>query len=406
MRYPVLAQMLVLLCLSTACAEVSSIAWPTDDELPGMMGCKFFRYRGWWEADEDTADPEEGTEAICITVAMASIMNFHRWPTESLFDGIYMDPGDGGIEPVYIAHKWHYGLITGSYGRNEKCYDDDPATRTLPGRPEWSGLNEIRKLIFVVERAFGRNDEALRVPGDGCEGVGYYSLHYILRNRLGYPNATSLTVKNPQCKRLVIQDLQRGLPVLGAKCEHTFVIDGYRVNKKTGKAQFHLADHVDGSATMGWFTWKQMLSEGVVQMVTGLSPDVLLTKGGQKEFGYYWGDGYVPHTSHNDRQVFLRVIRPSGSPLGTLGITLTAHHRDAGSATKPEVLYRANASSDDAVLRIPQRGTLPLSVGERTKLTLVLRNGDRYSKKVRIVLHDFESDHSVSVGDERYLFGN
>jgi hypothetical protein len=376
--------------------------WPTDNEVPGMMGCKFFRYRGWWETKDDTLDAEESTEAVCLTVAMASIMNFHRWPRESFFDGS-LSAAESEAVPVSIAHRWQYGLINGPGGRAENCYEDNPGKRFQPGRPEWTGIDEIRKLMYVVERAYGRDHELLRVASRGCDGMGYYSLHYILRNRLGYPGATSVLVKNPQCKKMVITDLVRGLPVLGAKCEHSYVIDGVRKDPHTGAVQFHMADYVNGEETMGWFSWPQMLHEGMVQVVVGLSPDVLVGKRAKTVIDYYWGNGYVPNTSHQTRQGFVRLTRPAGTPLGRMAVSVVAQHRDPNYPDKQIVLCRSTANLTKPTARIPARGTFRFDVAEMTKVEVIVQNQDTFSKKIRVVFHDFESTHTIEAGDERSL---
>lgn len=374
--------------------------WPTDDEPFGLMGCKWFRYRGYWEAMEDSLDEEENTEAVCLTVAVSSIMNFHRWPRASYFDAMFSRCHTQG-SPVAVAHRWRYDLINGTGGRNANCEADDPALRTV-GKTGWSGLDEIRKLMYVVERSFGYDHECFRAKTNECEGLGDYSVHHLMRNRFGYPTASSLSVKNPDARKAVIRNIRQGLPVIAIKCEHVFVLDGYRKDPKTGAATFHAADYVNADETTGWFTWREMVEAGMVRVVAGLSPDIVLRKKpGQRKIAYWWGDDFIPQSSNSSRKGFLRIVSSNGAHLGQVDVSVSVRGFDSLLTEQEETLATHRGAIQAPLLRIPAKGTFAFNVHDRAAVTVVLRNKDVTDKTIRIVFHDFDGDHDLEAWQEK-----
>ncbi len=394
----------VVTVILAALSMVVQGQWPVDDEPFGLMGCRWFRYRGYWEAMEDSLDEEENTEAVCLTVAVSSIINYHRWPKASYFDAMFSRCHTQG-SPVAVAHRWRYDLINGPGGRNANCVSDDPASRTV-AKSGWSGLDEIRKLMYVVERSFGYDHECFRAKTSECDGLGDYSVHHLMRNRFGFPTASSLSVRNLDARKAVIRNIKQGLPVIAMKCEHVFVLDGYRKNSKTGKAAFHAADYVNADETTGWFTWHQMVDEGMVRVVAGLSPDIVLRKKpGQRKIAYWWGDDFIPQTSHSPRKGFLRVMSSNGANLGQIDVSVTVRQFDSLLTEQHRTLATHRQAVQAPLLRIPARGTFAFDVYDRAAVTVVLRNRDSVNKSVRIVFHDFDGAHDLEAWQEKKVLG-
>lgn len=378
---------MVLLVLGTT--EVLA-QWPTDDEPLGFMGCKFFRFKGLWEEVINLDEPEEGTEGICLTVAVASLMNYFQWPVESRFDGVYMTSKNMRfVKP--IKHKWNYRLITGGKGATVDCETDDPSLRTQPEDPSWSGLDEIRQLMYVVERSYGHDHEYFHLPGTVCGEYGYYALEHVLRNRFGYAGCRTLDMRRQDVRRQVVSDLKRKIPVIAMKCEHAFVIDGFRVDPVTKKEHFHSTDYVQEGTTMGWFTWKEFLSEGVVAMITNLNPVCELKKGPfQKAFQYHWGDRFVPATSHTSREGLIKIYSASPKPLGDLSIEIRRRELGSPKPETAEILFSTRKDIQTTRFTIPGDHPLPFEVEENTALTLTIRNNDKHYKPIMVMFNDFE----------------
>jgi len=358
------------------------------------MGCNFFRYRGDWEVIQDSADLEENTEAVCVTVAMASVLNFHRWPRESYFDGAFRDPISGCFS-VPVAHRWQYRLINGPMHACHDCEHDDPSSRSLPWRQCWTGLDEIRKLIYVVERSFGHDQEFFRSSTPSCEGLGDYAIQHMMRNRFGYPEATTVSTRNSACMKLAVRNIVAGLPLIALKCEHAFVIDGYRKDKGAGKHMFHVADYVNGEETTGWFSWKQLVEEGTVALIANLNPDYSLPARTQRRIAYWWGDDYIPCTSNSTRQAFLRIIQPTGRALGGLEVRVAIEQHDPCCLEDQRTIVVHRGPVERSELRIPAKGAFELPISSRTAVSLVIRNTEPQAKKLRILLHDFEEGHDI-----------
>ncbi|MBD3238950.1 MAG: hypothetical protein GF331_00085 [Chitinivibrionales bacterium] len=393
-----------MLGVIVAVATVVQGQWPTDDEPFALMGCRWFRYRGYWEAMEDSLDEEENTEAVCLTVAVSSIMNYHRWPKASYFDAMFSRCHTQG-SPVAVAHRWRYELINGPGGRNANCESDDPASRTV-GKTGWSGLDEIRKMMYVVERSFGYDHECFRAKTNECEGLGDYSVHHLMRNRFGYPTASSLSVKNPEARKAVMRNIREGLPVIAIKCEHVFVLDGIRKDPKKGTVTFHACDYVNADETTGWFTWREMVDAGMVRVVAGLAPDIVLRKKpGQRKIAYWWGDDFIPQSSGTSRKGFLRIVSSDGTNLGHIDVSVSVRQFDSLLTEQHETLATHRQAVPSPQLRIPARGTFTFDVYERAAVTVVARNREAVDKKIRIVFHDFDGDHDLEAWREKKVLG-
>jgi len=368
--------------------------WPTDNEPFGLMGCRFFRYRGYWEVIQDTLDQEESTEAVCVTVAMASVLNYHRWPLQSYFDGAYRD-GAAGCFAVPIAHRWRYDLINGPKRAGGNCEDDDPGLRTLPWRQDWTGLDEIRKLIYVVERSFGHDQEFFRSKTSSCDGLGDYAIDHMMRNRFGYPEATSVSVRNSACMKLAIRNITDGVPVIALKCEHAFVLDGYRKDPASGKPVFHVADYVNGEETTGWFSWKMLLEEGMAGIIANLNPSYTLPSRTQRRIAYWWGDDFVPCTSNSTRRGLVRISRAAKASLGDLEIRVTLEQHDPCCVEDQRTIFTHRGPLTGSELRIPAKGSFELRISSRTAVSVVIRNNEAHAKKLRVMFHDFEGSHDI-----------
>jgi hypothetical protein len=380
--------------------------WPTDDEPMGIMGCRWFRFRGIWESEEISFDEEENTNAACLTVAAASIINFHRWPKASYFDALYATCHTRG-ESVPIAHKWNFALINGPGGPNANCISDDPMARVAPAtEPAWTGVSEIRKLMYTIERAYGHDHECFRAHSRECEGLGDFPVHHMMRNRFGYPHASSLSVQNPQARKTAIRNIKDGCPVIAVKCEHVYPLDGYKVHPKTGEGLFHACDYVSAEESTGWFTWKSLMETGLIRIIGDLSPDVAIgPRPGQAKIAYWWGDEYLPQTSYTTRKGFLRIQNPAGTPIGALDVVVSLRHRDSlgEAATHQLALYKGTVAG--SVLRVPAKDSFNFSISKACVVTVVLRNNEPEPRRLRIVFHDFAGKHDLEAWQEKKLFG-
>lgn len=379
--------------------------WPTDNEPMGLMGCRWFRYRGYWETMSDSLDEEENIEAVCLTVAAASVINYHRWPSASYFDALYSRCAEQGSD-VPVGHRWDFRLINGTGGRSAACESDDPVNRVSATRSGWTGIDEIRKLMYVVERAYGFDHECFRSRTNECEGLGDYPLHHLMRNRFGYPLASSLSIKNAQARKTAIRSIRAGYPVIAMKCEHVFVLDGFKVHPSTGKGVFHAADYVNADETTGWFTWRDMVDDGLVRVIANLTPEVLLRKKpGQRKIVYWWGDDYIPQSSGTTRKGFIRLLSGTSRPLGNIEVVVTVQQRD--SLVEPQLRTLAVRRVEHAgnVLRIPAQGTFSFDISSRALVSVEIRNREDADKRFRIMFHDFAGDHDLDPYDERKLLG-
>ncbi len=351
------------------------------------MGCKFFKFKGLWEEVINEDEPEEGTEGICLTVAVASIMNYYRWPIASKFDGVYMTSKNTRIIKP-ISHRWNYRLITGGKGAMVDCESDDPSERRLDSNPSWTGLDEIRQLMYVVERSYGHDHEYFHLPGDVCGEYGYYALEHVLRNRFGYAGARSIDLRRPDAKTLIARNLKKKTPVIALKCEHAFVLDGYRVDPCTKGPSFHSTDYVQEETTMGWFPWQQFVDEGVVAAIVGLNPVIELGKGPyQKAVNFSWGDHFVPATSHTVRSGRITIHSGSSEDLGALSLEVRAKDLESGSDQK---LYSYRGTVRSTRMTIPPQAPFEFVVDESTEVTLTIRNNDKRRKQLMLEFSDFE----------------
>jgi hypothetical protein len=380
--------LLVRVALAAASVAFPGHGWPTDDEGYGLMGCRFFQFNGEWERMENPDDPEENTVAACVSVAMASIINYHRWPPESHFDGLYVKFG-GFPEIKPIFHRWDYGLISGNGDKSAECDSDLPEGRYSIENPEWTGEDEIHELIYVVERSFGASNDWLRTTDNSCYGLGHYAIEHILKNRFGYPAARTMPAKKGETKKHVIRNLDDGLPVIALKCDHAFVIDGYRAGRKDTEGRFHSCDYVSGDATMGWFKWSRLIEDYVEHFVVDLSP-VYTIRRGQPEvkIAYHWGEGCVAFTGNTQREGYITVDGPDDGPLGSIGAELRIQQEQGPGSVSTTLAGFATAP--DGSMRIPEVGRFSFHVGRRTKIVLRIFNADRRAKQLKIIFHDFE----------------
>jgi len=362
--------------------------WPSDDEEYGLMGCRFFKFNGEWERVEDPDDPDESTEGACLVVAMASIVNYHRWPLESHFDGVFIRFGGHAITK-HIYHKWDYDLISPAGEAAVDCENDSPCARYSRANPDWTGEDEIHKLIYVVERSFGVNNDWFRTLDRSCYGSGHYAIEHVMRNRLGYPGARTLPAKKGETRKHVIRNLTNGLPVIAMKCDHVLVIDGYRSGRRRGEGLFHSCDYVSGDVTMGWFNWSGLLNDHVEHFVVDLAPVFNIRRGqAEARVVYSWGEGCVAFTSQTAREGFITIESAGDGALQGLGVELVVDKSQSprAGATKLSGFH----PSQDGSFRIPHEGTLPFRVGRRGRVVLKLINTDRRPKQLRIIFHDFE----------------
>lgn len=370
-------------------AAAAAAQWAVDDEPYGLLGCKVLRFRGLWEHSPDSLRPDEGTEGVCLAVAAGSVILYNKWPKRSHFDGSYVICGDSAVvKPV--DHTWRFSLITGDKGRLQDCDSDDPELRTDTEDPDWTGIDEIRRLVYVVERAYGFDHECFRSAGGECGGTGYHPLEHIMKNRLGYPSARTVGARRPEARKQVIRSVRNGLPVIGMKCDHAYVIDGFKIDPKTGEHLYHSCDYVLGEGTMGWFTWKYLLSEGLERVIVGLSPAVILPKGPSTfTIRYRWGDEFVPATSNTKRRGYLSVTHRDGGALGALSVRVRATDRSAYTSETTRAILLVERSYEGATARIPATGTFEFSIGKKTDMLVNIRNRDPVAKAVRVEFHDF-----------------
>ncbi len=370
-----------------------------------MMGCRWFRFRGIWESEDLSFDEEENTNAACLTVAAASIINFHRWPRASYFDALYARCHERG-ESVPVAHKWDFGLINGPGSPHSNCLTDDPEKRTLPSNEDWTGVSEIRKLMYVIERAYGHDYECFRARSRECEGLGNFPVHHLMRNRFGYPHASSLSIRNPEARKTAVRDIRSGNPVIAVKCEHVFALDGYKTDRKTGEGLFHACDYVSADESTGWFTWKQLLETGLIRVIADLDPDIALRpKPGQAKIAYWFGDDYLPQTSHTGRKGFVRIQSASKEPVGAVDVVVTIRQHD--SLTTPDVrqlaLFKGVAAGRS--LRVPAKGTFAFDISEACVISVVIRNNGASPRTLRATFHDFAGSHDLENWQEKRLYG-
>ena len=370
--------------------------WPIDSQPYGFLGCKQLRFRGLWEYDIDSSKLDESTDGICITVAVANILLYYRWPPLSRFDGLYVnDSGDALLKS--INHRWRYSLITGKRTTLD-CESDDPETRHLPHSPSWTGLQELRKLVYVVERSYGCNYEFFKVPDDSiCDGTGYYAIEHVLRNRFGYPLCKTIDASEGQSKQKVIRDLKRNIPVIAMTCEHAYLIDGYKYDAKKKRSLIHSSDYLFGEESMGWFPWKYFYRNGLNRFVVNISPRFRLSNGpSTRSITYSWGEGTIPGTKFTSRKGRIVIRRESKAPLGNIELKLEVKHlSDAYKKDNATVLrYKGNISSD--TLFFPQRSYFSFNVKDSTNLILHIKNLDPHAKNLRVVLHDFVKRKQVA----------
>ncbi|MBD3422382.1 MAG: hypothetical protein GF398_19890 [Chitinivibrionales bacterium] len=381
----------LLVCLTTAIPA----NWPVDGEDFGTMGCRFFQFQGEWEMTVNLADKEQNTEAVCITVAVASIINYYRWPAASFFDGVNAIYGNIDTA-VPIRYTWDFPLINGPV-RPLDCADDDPAQRRLPHDTLHTGAEEIRRLIYAVERAYGNIHDIFKTDKSQCGGEGLYGVEHLMRNRFGYPDCRTLPIANPKTKNKVIKDLSAGKPVIAMKCDHVYVLDGFRVNRATGEASFHSCDYVMADSSMGWFPWGKFKEEGLSHVVVDIIPSTTLrAQSPRKRIVYKWGDDYLPYTSNSERKGFIEVISPAGLPLGNLNIALHQKHFDRLLKRVPPALPQHSGWIAQDCLRIPTTGFFELPIDSCMYMYVDIVNKNRYARRVGVIFHDFEYESTES----------
>jgi hypothetical protein len=372
-----------------ASASVTHAEWPVDEEPYGFLGCKQLRFRGFWENNIDSANLEESTDGICITVALANIMLYYRWPEGSHFDGIFIS-GDYNHIVKRIKHRWNYDLIVGPKTTAD-CDSDDPHARIHADYPGWTGTHEIRHLIYAVERSFGYAHEYFKtIDTNACDGEGYYAIEHVLRNRFGYPLCKTIDAKTAHGKRAAIRNLKNNMPVIAMKCDHAFLLDGYRYDTKRGRALIHSSDYLQMDASMGWFPWKYFDNEALDRFVINISPEYRLSSGPSSgKISYYWGTGYIPATSNTMRKGRIIIRRSGNLPVGSIVAVLKAQDMSDYAAGNVDCLYHFKGRIDKNIMLIPDEGFFFFDVGNTTRIDLSISNYDKAAKSLTIVFQDF-----------------
>ncbi|MBN1128126.1 MAG: hypothetical protein JXA71_04035 [Chitinispirillaceae bacterium] len=364
-------------------------SWPVDSEPYGFLGCKLLQFRGFWEYDMDSSRIDESTDAVCISVAISNILLYYLWPPVSEFDGYFMDSPYSGMVKR-INHRWNYKLITGPRTTSD-CESDDPESRYLPNNPGWTGVSEIRKLVYVAERSFGYNHELIKNKDTtACEGEGYYPIEHVLRNRFGYPLCATIDAKIPASKRIVLDNLRQRMPVIAMRCDHIYLLDGFKYDSLKKRYLIHSTDYVQGEDSMGWFPWKFFFGEGLDRFVVNITPRYRLSPGPSRgKIVYSWGEGIIAGTSYTSRKARVVLLRENRRQIGSVELSVRLQNTTPFSNKESRILYRFNGTVSKPSMVIPPKGYLKFDVDETADVELVIRNNDPYAKNFRIVFHDF-----------------
>jgi len=368
--------------------------WPVDDEPYGFLGCKQLAYRGIWECRRDTVHPDEAIDGVCISVALANVMIYYQWPLFSRFDGIYMTSSYDGIIK-HINERWNYPLITGPR-TIEDCASDSPETRRDPENPNWTGIDELQKLLYAVERSFGFDYNYFKIKdSSACRGDGYYGIEHVLRNRFGYANCRTIDASKPGARSKVVADLKNNIPVIAMRCDHIYLLDGYKFDPVKKRDLIHSSDYLQGDASIGWFPWKAFYNENLDRFVVDVQPRIELQQGpSEHTINYFWGDGFVPGTKFTKRKGKAFISNVSDLPLGNLEIAVYSTDLTQYADDTRKALYKTGGFYNGSMLTIPEKGSFSFEVSEENKLELVITNKDNALKNIRVLLCDVVNEKS------------
>ena len=368
--------------------------WPIDSEPYGFLGCKQLRYRGVWECDKDTVHPDESIDGICISVSLANIMMYYAWPPFSSFDGIYLTTGYDGVIK-HIDRRWDYSLITGPRTTYD-CETDDPELRHSVENPQWSGLDEVHRLLYAVERSFGFDHNYFKIKDStACNGDGYFGIEHVLRNRFGYPNARTIDAGKTSSRKTVIANLKQNIPVIAMRCDHIYLLDGYKYDKNRQRDLIHSSDYLQGEESIGWFPWKAFYIEKLDRFVVDIHPRVRIPAGPSTHtITYCWGEGYIPGTQYTERKGRLFVYRENNLPLGNIEILLQSV--DLTPYTDDSVMTLSGMRGDFTArqITVPEAGYFDFGVLEAKKITVVIKNKDPFVKNIRVLFCDVLKEKS------------
>ncbi len=362
--------------------------WPIDDEPYGFLGCKQLRYRGYWEYSPDSLHPDEAINSVCISVALANVMMYYQWPVFSHFDGIYLNNSSEGIIK-HIDRRWNYPLIMGSRTTGD-CATDDPQQRHEPNNPAWTGIDEMHRLLYAVERSFGFDHNYFKTKdSSACSGDGYFGVEHVLRNRFGYPNCRTIDAGKRGSKTEVVNNLKKNIPVIAMRCDHIYLLDGYRFDPKKKRDLIHSSDYLQEQASIGWFPWKAFYNEKLDRFVVGITPDLHLTGGpSKKTVSYFWGDGYLPGTKYTERGGKVFIYRENGASLGNLTISITSKDLSPYAYDSTITHCRTSGTFNRNYLVIPGKEYFPFEVSTANRIDVTITNNDPGAKNIRVIFSD------------------
>jgi hypothetical protein len=368
--------------------------WPVDNEPYGFLGCKQLRYRGYWEYVQDTVHPDETIDGVCISVALANVMMYYQWPTFSRFDGIYLTTSYDGIIKN-IDRKWNYPLITGPRTIGD-CESDDPHTRHAADNPHWTGIDEMHRLLYAVERSFGFDHNYFKTKdSSACRGDGYFAVEHVMRNRFGYPNCKTIDANKTGSKTMVVNNLKKNIPVIAMRCDHIYLLDGYRFDPKKKRDMIHSSDYLQGEASIGWFPWKAFYNEKLDRFVVDVHPRYNLPHSQTPNcISYFWGDGYIPGTQYTERKGRLFIFSEKNVSLGNLDIAVQSTDLTPFAYDSTAILYSTKGNYNRSFLVIPEKGYFNFEVREANKIDLLITNKDPLPKEVRVLFCDVMKEKS------------
>jgi hypothetical protein len=383
--------LLLLLLLAGAAAYAE---WPIDDEPYGFLGCKQLRFKGMWECTPDSVHPEESIDGVCISVALSNVMMYYQWPMFSRFDGVYLKNSYEGITK-HINARWNYGLITGSRTTDD-CETDSPETRHDPLHPERSGVDELRRLLYAVERSFGFDHNFFKTKDStACQGDGYFAVEHVMRNRFGFPNCRTIDANKPDSRSQVIEELKKEVPVIAMRCDHIYLLDGYRFDPVKKRDLVHSSDYIQGEASIGWFPWKALYNEKLDRFVVDVNPRLVIPAGpSTTTIGYFWGDGYIPGTKYTKRKGRLLISREKELPLGNLDVAIYSTDLTRYGDDTRYRLYTTGGYHNGRLLTVPENKPFSFEVSEEGKIELVITNKDPLVKNIRVLFCDILNEKS------------
>lgn len=383
------SMMAVLLLIGTVGAQ-----WPVDNEPYGFLGCKQLSYRGIWECKKDSLHPDESIDGVCISVALANVMIYYQWPLFSRFDGVYMTSSYDGIIK-HINHRWNYPLITGPRTCDD-CLSDTPENRRDPKNPNRTGIDELRILLYAVERSFGFDYNYFKTKdSSACKGDGYYGIEHVMRNRFGFPNCKTIDANKTGSRTKVVSDLKKKIPVIAMRCDHTYLLDGYKYDPVKKRDMIHSSDYLQGEASIGWFPWKAFYNENLDRFVVDVYPQTVLPKGPSvSTINYFWGDGYIPGTQYTKRKGKIFISSENDLPLGKLEIAVYSTDISQYADDTRKVLYKTKGLYNGKLITVPEKSYFTFEVSEENRLDLVVTNQDKIKKKIRVLLCDVVNEKS------------